>query len=83
MPKITVYTMAHCPYCERAKSLLKSKNLPFDEVKVPLDDDAGWDDLYRKSGMRTMPQIFADDRLIGGYAELAQLDAQDGLASLK
>ena len=81
--QIVVYTMTFCPYCERAKALLKQRGIPFLEKLVPMDDDAQWDALYQRSGMRTMPQIFAGDRLIGGYTELAELDRQDGLKSLQ
>jgi glutaredoxin 3 len=81
--KIVVYTSAYCPYCERAKSLLRQKGLPFEEVRVADDDDAAWDELEKRSGMKTMPQIWAGDELIGGYTELAARDTQDGLASLK
>lgn len=80
---VVVYTMAFCPYCERAKALLKQRGIPYQEKLVPMDDDAQWDALYQRSGMRTMPQIFAGDRLIGGYTELAELDRQDALKSLR
>lgn len=75
--------MDFCPYCLRAKSLLTQRGIAFQEVHVDEDDDAQWDALYEKSGMRTMPQIFHGDRVIGGYTELAALDAQDRLESLK
>lgn len=80
---IKVYTMDYCPYCERAKALLKRKGLKFEEIHVDEEDDATWDALYKKSGMRTMPQIFNGEELVGGYTELAALDMKDGLASLK
>lgn len=79
---VTVYTMPYCPYCTRAKELLKRRGIPFQEVLVQTDDEIQWERLYERSGMRTMPQIFADERLIGGYMELAALDAQDQLKSL-
>jgi glutaredoxin 3 len=81
--KVKVYTMESCPYCVRAKQLLTQRKIPFQEVLVPMDDDQQWDDLYKLSGMRTMPQIFAGDRLIGGYSDLAELDQKDSLQSLK
>jgi len=80
--KVTVYTMNYCPYCERAKALLRQKGIPFEEIKVADDDDAAWDALEKRSGMKTMPQIWAGDELIGGYTDLAARDAQDGLKSL-
>lgn len=85
---VTVFTMNHCPYCERAKSLLKQRDIPFTEVKVADDDEPQWDALFKKTGLRTMPQIIArdltgKDRVIGGYTDLAALDSKDQLASLK
>lgn len=83
MEKVKVYTMNYCPYCVRAKELLKQRGIPFTEVKVEEDDDAQWEALYQLSKMRTMPQIFHNDTLIGGYNELAALDQKDKLTSLK
>lgn len=80
---VTVYTMNFCPYCKRAKELLGSRGIPFQEKLIPDDDEAQWDELERRSGMKTMPQIFNGDKLIGGYTELAELDRKDKLASLK
>ncbi len=83
MSKVTVYTMQHCPYCERAKALLKQKGIPYEEMRLGEDDDAAWTALEKRSGMKTMPQIFHGDRLIGGYQQLAELDSTQGLDSLK
>ena len=83
MEKVTIYTMNHCPYCENAKRLLTQRGVAYSEIKVPEEDDAAWDALYEKSKMRTMPQIFANDQLIGGFSELSKLDAQDELKSLR
>ena len=83
MAKITVYTTDSCPYCVRSKALLKERNIPFTEVKIGWDDDAQWDALYVKSKMKTVPQIFNGDTLIGGYTELAAIDQKDQLESLR
>ena len=83
MANVTLYTMNYCPFCERAKSLFKQKGISFKEILLEEEDDAAWDALYKKSGMKTMPQIFDGERLIGGYNQLAELDAKDGLSSLK
>lgn len=80
---LKVYTGENCPYCVRAKALLKERGIPYEEVKLGWDDDSAWDELAKKSGMQTVPQIFQGDRLIGGYTELAALDAQDQLQSLR
>jgi glutaredoxin 3 len=83
MEKVRIYTMRYCPYCVRAKELLKQREIPFTEILVEEDDDAQWEALYRLSKMRTMPQIFSGEKLIGGYNELAALYRQDQLSSLK
>ncbi len=80
---ITVYTMDHCPFCERAKALLKQRGIPYSEVRVPMDDDAQWDALEKKTGLKTMPQILNGEKLIGGFSDLAAIDQKDQLASLK
>jgi glutaredoxin len=49
---------------------------------VAEDDDAKWDELFARSGMKTMPQIFNGEDLIGGYSQLATLDQKDQLKSL-
>ena len=82
-PKVIVYTMDYCPYCIKAKILLKGRGVAYEEVHVDEEDDAKWDELAAKSGMKTMPQIWAGEKLIGGYTELAALDRQDQLSSLK
>lgn len=83
MTKVTVYTMDFCPYCERAKSLLKQRGVVYEEVRVPMEDDAQWEALEKKTGMKTMPQILHGDRIIGGFNDLKSIDEKDMLASLK
>lgn len=79
MAKVTVYTMDYCPFCDRAKALLKQKNIPFEEIKVSQDDDKTWDDLEKRTGMKTMPQIFHGDDVIGGCSELEVLLKKPGV----
>ncbi len=81
--EVLVYTTEFCPYCVRAKSLLKERGVPYREIQFEMDDDKSWDELIKRSGMQTVPQIFHGDRLIGGYSELADLDRKDKLAGLK
>lgn len=83
MGKITVYSMQRCPFCEAAKSLLKSRGIAFEEIQISQSDEAAWKNLYRRSRMMTVPQIFVGERLIGGFVELAKQDEKDGLRSLK
>lgn len=70
MPKITIYTTDNCPYCIRAKQLLNARGLAFEEINLEgrPEEIAS---LKARTGWRTVPQIFYDDVLIGGYTELA------------
>lgn len=70
MPKIVIYSIDYCPYCERAKALLASRSLPFTEIKVDRSDETAVLELFARSGMKTFPQIFFDDELVGGFREL-------------
>ena len=77
MPKkVIVYTTDYCPYCTRAKQLLKRKNIPFQEVNLT-DDQKKRDDLEEKTGWATVPQIFIGDKFIGGSDDLHALE-EDG-----
>jgi len=83
MSDVIVYTMKTCPYCERAKALLKQRGVPYKEILVPMEDDATWEMLEKKTGMKTMPQILNGETLIGGFSDLAALDQKDLLKSLQ
>jgi glutaredoxin 3 len=75
-PKVTVYTKRSCPYCVRAKHLLDRKGVRYEEVDVEGDDALrAW--LVEATGQRTVPQIFAGDRPLGGYTDVAALE-RDG-----
>ena len=71
--KIEIYTKDNCPFCEMAKMLLTHKAVNFEEINYGSDADK-IADLVKKSGMKTMPQIFIEDELIGGYDDLRLLD---------
>ncbi|MFC2074641.1 glutaredoxin 3 [Bdellovibrionota bacterium] len=71
--EIKVYTTAYCGFCRRAKQLLKSKGIEFKEVDVTEDEEMR-NELIELTGQRTVPQIFFDDQLIGGFQELQKLD---------
>ena len=81
MARVQVYTTPVCPYCVRAKRLLHTRSIPFDETDVSEDDELRAE-VIRRSGRRTVPQIFIDGRAIGGYEELLALDAAGELAGL-
>ena len=74
MNQVTVYTTNYCPYCTRAKNLLKKKNIPFQEVDLS-DNDAKREELTEKTGCMTVPMIFIGDEFIGGSDDLHALDA--------
>ena len=76
-----MYTTAWCGYCVRAKALLDSKGIEYEEVG--LDDDPQFrHTLQQLTGGWTVPQILIDDRPIGGYTELWHLERQGGLDDL-
>jgi len=80
-PRVVVYTTTYCPYCVRAIGLLKKNGIGYREVDVTGDTEAReW--LREKTGRRTVPQIFIDDRPIGGYDDLAALDKNGKLDQL-
>jgi glutaredoxin 3 len=81
LPKITIYTTPICPYCTRAKQLLKKKGAQFDEIDVFMDA-AKRKEMETRSGRYTVPQIFIDDRHVGGCDDLYALDADGGLEPL-
>jgi glutaredoxin 3 len=78
---ITMYTTAWCGSCVRAKAFLEAKGLAYDEIRV--DDDPAFRARLRDlTGGWTVPQIVIDDRPIGGYSELRQLDRDGRLDDL-
>jgi glutaredoxin 3 len=77
-PKITIYTTDYCPYCVRAKRLLEKKGVQYEEIDIG-DKDELWDWLAEKSGQKTVPQVFAGDRSLGGFSDIDALDRQGKL----
>ena len=80
-PPITVYATGWCPYCERAKHLLTTKNLPFTTIDVE-EDPKFREQMMARRGRRTVPQIFIGDKHIGGCDELLALDRSGELDRL-
>lgn len=72
MKKVTVYSTDYCPYCVRAKSLLQQKAIPFEEINLQGNVEE-LNALKARTGMRTVPQIFIGDELIGGFTDLLAL----------
>jgi len=82
MAKIEIYTKAFCPYCTRAKRLLDSKGVSYEEFDITMGGPKRAEMLQRASGRSTVPQVFIDDRHIGGSDDLAALDRGGGLDPL-
>lgn len=81
MPRIEIYTSPTCGYCHMAKRLLSQKGASFEEVDVVRHPDRR-PEMERRSGRRTVPQIFIDGRHVGGCDDLHALDARGGLDPL-
>jgi glutaredoxin 3 len=82
MAKIEIYTKAFCPYCYRAKALLDSKGVEYEEIDISMGGPRRPEMIERAGGRTTVPQIFIDDKHIGGSDDLAALDRQGGLDPL-
>jgi glutaredoxin 3 len=82
MSKITIYTTPICPYCVRAKALLKKKGAAFDEIDVFMDSDARAEMEEKSEGRRTVPQIFIGEKHVGGCDDLYALENQGKLDPL-
>jgi glutaredoxin 3 len=80
-PPITLYVTGWCPYCQRAKALLESKQLVFNEIDVD-EDPKLRQEMTARSGRRTVPQIFIGERHVGGCDDLFALESQGELDQL-
>ena len=81
MPKVEMYSSAWCPYCVAAQRLLKSKGV--DITLISIDGNPALKaEMMKRSGRRTVPQIFIDGKACGGFDEIADLDADDALDAL-
>jgi glutaredoxin 3 len=80
--KVEVYTTTYCPFCTRAKNLLKSKGVAFDEIDVTDDDELREKMIELSGGRRTVPEIFINGKIVGGFDELKALDVAGELDAL-
>jgi glutaredoxin len=72
---ITVYSINNCPFCDRTKALLESKEIPFTVIKM--EDEPGAREFLVDQGLRSVPQIFKDGVLLpGGFQGLADKDEE-------
>ncbi len=81
MAKVVVYSKVPCPYCIQVKRLLDARGIAYEEIDITGDTQA-IADLSAKTGMFTLPQVFVNDELVGGYDETAAADKSGKLAEL-
>ena len=82
MQAVKMYTTAVCPYCTRAKQVLKARGVEqIEEIRIDTDP-AARQQMMETTGRRSVPQIFIGDTHVGGCDDLMALDAQGGLAPL-
>jgi glutaredoxin 3 len=82
MPIIEIYTKTFCPYCWRAKALLDSKGVAYKEIAVDYVGAERQVMIERANGCTTVPQIFIDERHVGGCDDLMALDHSGKLDDL-
>jgi glutaredoxin 3 len=79
MPRVKMYTTAVCPYCIRAKQILKAKGVAeIEEIRIDTDPQQR-EHMMQITGRRTVPQIFIGDTHVGGCDDLVALDGRGGL----
>lgn len=82
MPDIIIYTTKICPYCIRAKNLLTSKNMSFEEIDVSDNNELREEMIKKAGGRRTVPQIFINGQHIGGFDDMNLLNQEGKLDNL-
>jgi glutaredoxin 3 len=81
MPQVTIYTRPYCPYCIRAVDLLEKKGAPFTEIEAGFDPEKR-QEMMRRSGRTTFPQIFIGEQHIGGCDDMMALEREGRLDQL-
>ena len=81
MARIEIYTTGYCGYCRRAKALLDMKSVSYEEIRVDVEPEQRAE-MVQRAGRRTVPQIFIDERGIGGCDELFALERAGDLDKL-
>ena len=82
MKNITVYSDPMCNFCDAAKRLLSRNNLNYNEIDISTKEGLRDEMTKKANGRRTIPQIFFDDKHIGGYQELRELEKNGSLLDL-
>lgn len=81
MSNIVMYSADYCPYCRRVRALLDSKGVSYTVLDVDREPRL-WDEIARRTGRDTVPQIFIDDRHVGGCDDLFALERRGKLDPL-
>lgn len=81
MTKVVIYTKDNCPYCSAAKALLAGKGVAYTEINLQSKPDE-LAALKNRTGLRTVPQIFIGDVLIGGFTDMEKLDQEGKLDAM-
>ena len=82
MKKVLIYTGPMCNYCSAAKHLLNKKKISYEEIDIGYDEKKREEMLKKSNGAKTIPQIFIEEKHIGGYIELKALENKGELDSL-
>lgn len=82
MAKVVMYCTEVCPYCVRAEQLLKRKGVQqIEKIRIDLQPERS-EEMIRRTGRRTVPQIYINETHVGGYDDMAALDQDGGLDPL-
>jgi len=82
MKKVVIYTGPMCNFCSAAKHLLNKKKINYEEIDIGYDDKKREEMLKKSNGAKTIPQIFVEEKHIGGYVELRALESKGELDTL-
>ncbi len=82
MKSVQIYTKDYCPYCDKAKTFFKMKNIPYTEIDITHDTEKQQEMLTRAAPRRTVPQIFVGESSIGGYDDMMKMHTDDTFMDL-
>lgn len=82
MIEVIIYSKDYCPYCVKAKTLLKRKGVAFRELDITRDENLQKEVFEKSGGRRTVPQIFIGQKHVGGFDDLHALDKEGKLDAL-
>ena len=82
MKKVVIYTGPMCNFCSAAKHLLNKKKISYEEIDIGYDDKKREEMLKKSNGAKTIPQIFIEEKHVGGYVELKALENKGELDTL-